>query len=154
MKMSKQDEKYMALASHYATLSDMRSRHGSVIVLHGSIVSWGYNHERNCFRDKLGHPISCHAEMSALREAIRKLKLDPVKDLSTFRRMRLYVARRSAQGEYVDSKPCLQCYSKLKEMGVKRIMYSGSGSFNKMDTRSPQSCLPSSGYNYVRLFRK
>jgi len=100
--MSKQTEKYMALASHYATLSDMRSRHGSVIVLHGSIIAWGYNHERNYSRDKLiGHPMSCHAEMSALRDAIRKLKLDPHKDRATFKRMHLYVARRSAQNGYL-----------------------------------------------------
>jgi len=147
MKMSKQDEKYMALASHYATLSVMRSRHGSVIVLHGSIIAYGYNHDRNYFRDKLGHPSSCHAEMSALRNAIRKLKLDPIKDRTTFRRMRLYVARRSAEDGYVESKPCFHCYSKLKEMGVKRIMYSGSDCFCRMDTRVPQSCLPSSGYS-------
>jgi deoxycytidylate deaminase len=144
--MSKQDEKYMALASHYATFSDMRSRHGTVVVLHGSIIAWGYNHERNCFRDKLGHPISCHAEMSALRDAIRKLKLDPVKDKNVFKRMHFYVARRSAEDEYVESKPCSHCYSTLKDMGVKRIMYSGSDCFCRMDTRIPQSCVHSSGY--------
>jgi deoxycytidylate deaminase len=148
--MSKKDEQYMALASHYATLSDMRSRHGSVIVLHGSIIAWGYNHERNYSRDKIiGHPISCHAEMSALRDAIKKLKLDPVKDRATFKRMHFYIARRSAEDGYVESKPCSQCYSKLKEMGVKRIMYSGRDSFYTMDVRMPQKCFPSSGYNYT-----
>ena len=148
--MSKQEEKYMALASHYATLSDMRSRHGSVIVLHGSIIAWGYNHERNCFRDKRGHPISCHAEMSALRDAIRKLKLDPIRDRPTFTRMRLYVARRSAENGYVDSKPCAHCYHQLRSVGVKHIMYSGIEAFYKMDTRVPQLCIPSSGYKMTQ----
>jgi deoxycytidylate deaminase len=148
--MSKQDEKYMALASHYATLSDMRSRHGTVIVLHGSIIGWGYNHLRNYSRDKIiEHPISCHAEISALRDAIKRLKLDPAKDRATFRRMHFYVARRSAEDGYVDSKPCSQCYSKLKEMGVKRIMYSGRDTFCTMDMQTPQKCEPSSGYNYT-----
>jgi deoxycytidylate deaminase len=148
--MSKQDEKYMALASHYATLSDMRSRHGSVIVLHGSIIAWGFNHERNYSRDKLiGHPMSCHAEMSALRDAIRKLKLNPQKDRATFKRMHLYVARRSSQNGYMDSKPCEHCYHKLKDIGLTRIMYSGQDeSFYTMDVRSPQACTPSSGYQY------
>jgi deoxycytidylate deaminase len=149
--MSKQQEKYMALASHYATFSEMRSRHGSVIVLYGAIVACGYNHERTSFRDKWGHPISCHAEMSALREAIKKLKLDPVKDRTTFTRMRVYVARRSADDGYMDSKPCLHCYSKLKEFGIKRIMYSGMDCFKTMDTRTPQFCEPSSGYKIHTL---
>ena len=148
--MSKQDEKYMALALHYATFSDMKSRHGSVVVLHGTIIAWGYNHERNCFRDKLGYNISCHAEMSALRDAIRKLKLDPVKDRSTFKRMRFYVARRSAEDGYVNSKPCLQCFSSLRDMGVKRIIYSDRDCFCTMDTRIPQCCVPSSGYKMIK----
>jgi deoxycytidylate deaminase len=146
--MSKKDEKYMALASHYATYSDMRSHHGTVVVLHGSIIAWGYNHERNYYRDKISdHPISCHAEMCALRDAIKKLKLDPVKDRATFQRMRFYVARRSGD-DYMDSKPCSQCYSKLKEIGVKRIMYSGRDTFCTMDVREPQLCIPSSGYKF------
>jgi deoxycytidylate deaminase len=149
--MSKQDEKYMALASHYATLSAMRSRHGSVIVLHGSIIAWGYNHERNYSRDKLiDHPVSCHAEMSALRDAIKKLKLDPIRDRSTFKRMHFYVARRSAEDGYVESKPCLHCYSKLKGIGVKRIMYSGANAFYTMDVRVPQECVPSSGCAQIK----
>ncbi len=148
--MSKQDEKYMALASHYASLSAMRSRHGSVIVLHGSIVAWGYNHDRNYYKDKrIGHPMSCHAEMSALRDAIRKLKLDPQKDRSVFKRMHVYVARRSHQDGFMDSKPCMHCYTSLKEMGVSRIMYSGNDSFYTMDARFPQPCTPSSGYQFM-----
>jgi deoxycytidylate deaminase len=147
--MSKQDEKYMALASHYATLSDMRSRHGSVIVLHGSIIGWGYNQPRNYSRDKLiEHPASCHAEISALRNVIKRLKLDPVKDRSTFKKMHIYIARRSAENGYVDSKPCSHCYATLTDIGVKRIMYSGRDTFCTMDIRIPQLCMPSSGYQF------
>jgi len=148
--MSKRDEKYMALASHYATLSEMKSRHGSVIVLHGSIIAWGFNHERNYSKDKIiDHPLSCHAEISALRDAIRKLKLDPHKDRSTFKRMHLYVARRSSHNEYMESKPCVHCYHTLKDIGVTRIMYSDKNeSFCTMDVRIPQVCRPSAGYQY------
>lgn len=149
--MSKEDEKYMALASHYATFSRMRTRHGSVIVLHGSVIAWGYNREHTCIHDRLGNPISCHAEMSALRDAIQKLKLKlyHVKDRTVFSKMRIYVARRSAEDTYAESKPCLHCYHQLKDLGVKRIMYSGINCFCIMDTRNPQSCVPSSGYKII-----
>ena len=143
--MSKQDEKYMALASHYATLSEMRTHHGSVIVLHGTVIGWGYNHSRNYSRDKLiEHPISCHAEISALRNVVKRLKLDPVKDRSTFKKMRVYIARRSIDNDYIDSKPCSHCYHTLTDMGVKHIIYSCVDSFCTMGPNSP-TC-PSSGY--------
>lgn len=139
----------MALASHYATLSKMRTHHGSVIVLHGSVIAWGYNREHTCVHDRLGNPISCHAEMSALRVAIQKLKLDHVKDRTVFSKMRVYIARRSAEDSYVESKPCFHCYHQLKDFGIKRIMYSGVDGFYRMDTRSPQTCVPSSGYKII-----
>jgi len=147
--MSKQDEKYMALASHYASLSNMRTHHGSVIVLHGSVIGTGFNHTRNYSRDHLiEHPISCHAEISALRTVVKRLKLDPLKDRSTFKKMRVYIARRSAEDEYIESKPCTQCFDTLTELGVKHIMYSGIDSFCTMDIRN-QDCRPSSGYKSV-----
>jgi len=142
--MSKQDEKYMALASHYATLSEMRSHHGSVIVLHGAVMGWGYNHTRNYSRDKLiDHPMSCHAEISALRNIVKRLKLDPVKDRHIFRKMHVYIARRGLNDVYIDSKPCSQCFDTLTDLGVKHIMYSGINTFCNTDVRD---CRPSSGY--------
>lgn len=144
--MSKQDEKYMALATHYASLSNMRTHHGSVIVLHGSVMGTGFNHTRNYSRDKLiEHPISCHAEISALRNVVKRLKLDTLKDRSTFKKMRVYIARRSVDGEYIESKPCSHCYHTLTELGVKHIIYSGVDSFCTMDIHRAQ-CTPSSGY--------
>lgn len=36
----------------------------------------------------------------------------------------VYVVRTSSYGEMVDSAPCMDCYERMKEIGVKKIVYS------------------------------
>ena len=70
--LSKQEEKFVANASYYASLSPMQNRHGCIVVVNGQEVSSGYNNYRNYSRDKMiSGCLSCHAEISAVRNAIK-----------------------------------------------------------------------------------
>ena len=147
--MSKKDEKRMALASYYASLSNMRCHHGCVIILNGNVIAHGYNNLRNYSKDHLIDDVSCHAEISALRNALKRLKLNPNRDKTVIHRMKLYVARIGTNGCFLDSKPCLQCYVTLKNAGVTNIIYSNSYCLNKMDIREDHGCKSSSGLKLV-----
>ena len=143
--MSKKDEQRMALASYYASLSNMRCHHGCVIILNGHVVAHGYN-TRNNLPDKIMNELSCHAEMNALKNALRRLRLKPHRDKTTIHKMKVYVARINNNGNYLESKPCLQCYLTLKNVGIIDVIYSNPYCFRKMDIRNTHDCTPSSGF--------
>jgi len=51
-------------------------RHGCVAVLNGRIIGRGYNHHRSHSNDGFVHNcVTCHAEMSALRQAYHHFNL-------------------------------------------------------------------------------
>lgn len=148
--LSKQEEKFIASASHYATLSPMNNRHGCIVVMNGQEISAGYNNYRNYSRDKMiSNCLSCHAEISAVRNAL-KGEHNKRKQESMLRRMKLYVVRLNDQGKYMDSKPCRNCHCRLKSMGVRNVIYSSGEDFLSMDLRRHYSENVSTGYRYIR----
>ena len=70
--ISKKDEKFVSLAIDECMHSTMLMKHGCVVVQNNRVVSKGHNSLRNQFRDNfIGTSCSCHAEMHALRAALR-----------------------------------------------------------------------------------
>jgi tRNA(Arg) A34 adenosine deaminase TadA len=135
----------MALASYYASLSNMRCHHGCVIILNGNVIAHGYN-TRNYSKTKVMNDLSCHAEINALKNAFRRLKINPNRDKPTIHKMKVYIARINSDGNFLESKPCLQCYSTFKKVGIVNVIYSNEYCFNKMDVRDPHLCKSSSGF--------
>lgn len=70
--LSNKDYAYINNALDASTKSNMLMRHGCVVVENNKIVGIGYNSYRTRFGDRfVKDSCSCHAEMHALREAIK-----------------------------------------------------------------------------------
>jgi deoxycytidylate deaminase len=144
--LSKQEEKFIAIASHYATLSPMNNHHGCIVVLNGQEIGSGYNNYRNYSRDKIiSGCLSCHAEISAVRNAFKVIT-----NQRRIKKMKVYVVRLSDQGEYLDSKPCYNCHHRLHSLGIRNVIYSTGGDFINMDLRRHCSGNISTGYRYIK----
>ena len=151
--LSKQDEKFIAGASHVATLSPMQNRHGCLVVLNGQTIGSGFNNYRNYSRDKIiSGCLSCHAEISAVRNAI-KVEHNERKKMAMLRKMKLYVVRVNERGKYMDSKPCYHCHCQLRSLGVRCVVYSkgedSKNDFVNMDLRRHCSANVSTGFRYM-----
>ena len=73
--ISNKDFSFINKAFQVSTKSTMLMRHGCVIVENNRIVGTGYNSYRTQFGDKfIKASCSCHAEMHALREVMKKCK--------------------------------------------------------------------------------
>ena len=150
--LSNKEENFIAKASQYAQESTMYSRHSCIVVLNGVEIANGYNNVRNYSRDRfINECYSCHAEISALRNAVKRTKLlpDERKHRSFMKRICMYVVRIDSQNQYVDSEPCQQCCMKLKQLGVRRVVYSDGTSFTKTNL-SKINNEPSSGYKFLK----
>ena len=129
--MHKSDIEIMHYAAHIAQRSDMRSKHGCVIIDNkGNIISTAYNKTLNISNEKLrnydkNNKVSQHAEENALRH-VDKRKLCGA---------RLYVVRSVCQDHkdnkdhiLMNSKPCKRCTSIIetcmKKFGLKSVYYS------------------------------
>ena len=101
MNLSKKDMKYVDIAFNIAKKSEMTMKHGCVITCNNKMVSSGYNNYRNKYNDGIiGDVCSCHAEMDALRNAIKnKTKGSCLPSLSTFSNRKQY---RFKKGCYVE----------------------------------------------------
>lgn len=72
MNVSKNDYKFINKALEIAYTSEMLMKHGSVVVENNRIIGQGCNSRRTQFGDKfIGKSCSCHAEMTALRNALK-----------------------------------------------------------------------------------
>ena len=109
------DEKYVSEAINEATKSDLRARLGCVAVASGKIIAKGYNHYRTYSKDGLiEKTCSCHAEISVLHKCLK---------LNIKKKITLYIARVTKEGDLVCSAPCKQCTEKMKEFRIKRLVY-------------------------------
>lgn len=115
------DERFIELAGRCATNSTILSRHGCVLVVHGKPVSYGFNHTRNYSQDHIIQGFSCHAEMDALRNAMKRKVFDKRLPKSI-----MYSARLTRDSHYFDARPCHLCYRQMLKYGVSRIVYTDS----------------------------
>ena len=148
--LSKKEERFIASARYYASLSDMYCHHGCVAVMNGVEIGNGYNSLRNYSREKIiKNCMSCHAEICAVRNAIKRTKLD-IGDRSRMRHMKIYVVRVANNGGFLDSRPCSQCYSQLKKWGIRNVIYSEKDCFLTLDLREDEETNCSSGFRYYQ----
>ena len=118
--LSKKDLSFLSVARAFATESDLRKRHGAVVVRGGSVVGVGYNKHRNdpayLPQDVVREHTSYHAEEIAIRQAGDNTKGATI-----------YVARVNNQGEDRNSQPCLPCSLLIQEAQIKKIVYTTEG---------------------------
>ena len=119
-----------------ALLSDMMSKHASVLIYKGKAICYGYNHF-----DCRGY--SRHAEVDAIIQFLQ-LKKRPIpknfhenlqnknrlcKELSFyFKKIKIIVIRFSKNSNnFIYSAPCVQCKNILSGLGFNKIKYSIDG---------------------------
>ena len=86
-----------------ASVSDMRQKHGAVLVNGGRVISFGINTLRNSVQQHTHVPydaISSHAEVACLSGLT----------FASTKGGKLYVARISYGGNIANSKPCAACF--------------------------------------------
>lgn len=127
-KLHRKEFEYLYQAVQISFKSNMRSKHGCIIVKNGKIISSGYNHylgmNRSHQREEQGKGIgkySIHAEEHALRN------VDPNKLAGAS----LYVIRWGNNRKdplIMDSKPCSKCQKRIMKCmdkyGLKNVYYS------------------------------
>jgi len=125
--MHKNDLKLLNFAANIAQRSDMRTKHGCIIIDNkGNIISTAYNKTLNLSSEKLkkfdkNNKVSRHAEENALFK-VDKRKLFGAK---------LYVVRTVSLNEneniLLNSKPCEKCKNiiekYMKKFGLKKVYY-------------------------------
>jgi deoxycytidylate deaminase len=118
--LSKKDLSFLSVARAFATESDLRKKHGAVVVRGGSVVGVGRNKHRNdpayLPEDVVREHTSYHAEEIAIRQAGENTKGATI-----------YIARVNNQGEDRNSRPCLPCSLLIKEAQIKKIVYTTEG---------------------------
>lgn len=116
-RLSKKEKSFLNLARKVAETSNMKKRHGAVIVRSGRVLAVGVNKFRNHPKQTLAHRIkedcSTHAEVDALN------RCDP-------RGATLYVARINNNGEDRMSRPCTNCAQAIELAGIKKIVWSNN----------------------------
>lgn len=125
IKLSKSEKKFLCYAIKAAEMSSCTSRHGAVLVKNGNVLAIGVNamkndplyvspQQRNVVPPdvKIMDMMSVHAEEAVIR-ANKEEANNAV----------IYIARISAKGEPVLSKPCASCQKMLKEYGVKKAIW-------------------------------
>jgi dCMP deaminase len=119
---------YIIEAVRISFKSNMRSKHGSIIVKNGKIISQGYNRyvginwsHNSEIKGKNRGKYSIHAEEDALRNA------DPMKLSGAS----MYVIRWGSDPDdplFMNSMPCLKCEKKIRKAmekyGLKNVFYS------------------------------
>ena len=118
---SRRDYRFAELAATEAKRSDCLMQHGCVAVKNGRIFGRGCNNYRTRCKDGfIQNCMTCHAEMSALRE-VNKLNIN-------FKKISLYIVRVDHNNSLKSSAPCVDCMKHILRLKIKRIIYSnGNG---------------------------
>lgn len=117
--LSKKQKAYMNVARFLATKSDLRHKHGAVVVKSGRVLGMGYNKHRNdpgvIMEGR--HRLDCgyHAEAVAIKDAG-----------GNARGATIFVARINRQGDDLLSKPCEYCQELIQESGIKNVIWTRS----------------------------
>ena len=122
--------KIINLAIEQAKLSTMSQQHGAILTKGSKIIARGYNHSRSHFMNISGTCI--HAEIATLLEYCNNilhinvdLRRKYLKKIPKLNKCILWVVRIcTKENNLTESKPCSECISNLKKMGIKKIGYS------------------------------
>lgn len=105
--------KFMDLARKLSYKSEMKFKHGSVIVKGGRIISFGFNTNKTHTKSKTKRKTK-HAETSAILDA----------GFTDFSGCDLYVYRESQYGTPAISKPCPGCEELIRQSNIRRVFFS------------------------------
>jgi len=126
---------FFRLAAEEAALSEMKYRHGAVIVRGGRILAKGFNHY--C---RTPHSMSTHAEMAALDNLEGSTKEE---QKERAKESDLFVVRLGGRAiepqEAIwkrNSRPCPVCVEQMHRYGVKRVYYTVGQPTNRYLTPS------------------
>ena len=131
MELSKRHKAYFKAAKVISELSDFpRVSVGCVVVYRHKIISSGYNSNKtnptqkrlNIHRFNVDTPATIHAEVAALLPLINR------KDIN-FNDVSLYIYREYKNGNPALSKPCPSCLALIRQLGIKKLYYSGDNSY-------------------------
>jgi tRNA(Arg) A34 adenosine deaminase TadA len=139
MTLSNKDQQFINIAAEEAMSSDCLMQHGCVAVLNGKVIGRGFNHLCNSTSDGfvVENQYSCHAEVSALREAFYKINgcnscnrsikypkhsKDKIENL---KKLIIYVVRvDSKSNKLKNSAPCIDCVKMMSDLNIKRVVFS------------------------------
>ena len=112
---SRQVKLFIDRAARIASTSQMRHKHGAILVTNGNIRAVGINVMQNDPKPWVPHDyLSTHAEINALSQTLGK-----------YVNGTLYVVRISKVGNLMDSQPCDNCTGFIvKWTNLKRVIYS------------------------------
>lgn len=114
-RLSNQEKRFLNIAIKAAGSSDMKKKHGAVVVKSGRVLAIGINKFRNhpaqTASDRIQDECSVHAEIDAIS------RCDP-------RGASLFVARVNNSGEVRYSRPCKRCGAILEKVGIKKVVWS------------------------------
>ena len=105
-------DSFIESAIEIATHSDMRQKHGAVIVHRNKIIARGHNK-----KDNFSEKTSLHAEVAAI--------IDMKKNRRCPENATLYVIHLGTCGTK-NSKPCVNCERSIIESGIKRVYFSSN----------------------------
>lgn len=131
MKLTKSHKAYFKAAKAVSELSDFpRVSVGCVAVCGHKIISSGYNSMKtnptqkklNIHRFDVDTPATIHAEVAALLPLINRRDIN-------FNDVSLYIYREYKNGNPALSKPCPSCLALIRQLGIRRLYYSGDNSY-------------------------
>ena len=98
---------------------------GCAIYYKGTLLATGHNSNKthtlqHSYNSERYETPKVHAEIMALSK-IKYLDID-------FNKVEIFVYRESFDGAYVNAKPCVSCEKCIRDMGIKRIHYTGNKS--------------------------
>jgi deoxycytidylate deaminase len=131
MNLTKSHKAYFKAAKAISELSDFpRVKIGCCAVYKHKIISSGCNSIKtnptqkrlNIHRFSVDTPHTIHAELACLLPLINREDID-------FRDVSLYVYREYKNGCTALSKPCPSCMAFIRELGIRKLYYSGDNSY-------------------------
>lgn len=131
MNLTKSHRAYFKAAKSMSELSDFKQHHiGAVAVAGHKIISSGCNSMKtnptqkrlNIHRFSVDTPHTIHAELACLLPLINR------KDIN-FNDVSLYIYREYKNGSTAISRPCLSCMALIKQLGIRKLYYTGDGSY-------------------------
>lgn len=131
VELSKSHRAYFKAAKAMAELSDFpRVQIGCCAVYKHKIISSGCNSLKtnptqkrlNIHRFSVDTPHTVHAELACLLPLINRKDID-------FSNVSLYIYREYKNTTPAISRPCLSCMALIKQLGIRKLYYTGDSSY-------------------------
>ena len=115
----------MYIAGMTAMKSPCKHRHGAVLLKGSKVLARGYNKDTRCHIGSLTD-YCIHAEVAVMWEGIKIFKLKKIRKMTLLCVRISEPAFRTGTMKFVNSKPCVQCYNRMRCMGIRKVAYTTS----------------------------